>query len=296
MRNVCQAAILGVALLLFLPLGGCNQARMAVPVTGLELSRDYGPIVDVTNFRGSVTLEANPAKAPLVQARVRPMSRSAPRKGKELAAAVHVTAINGVEGGRRVLRVVSTPAGDPPAEVAVDLYIRVPRTEGARVHNAGGDVDLIRVEGPVLVDNGAGGAAGGDVYVRTGAAMTEPVSLRTTSGDVTYQVGPGSTGRFEITSDRGPAEFFSRLGEVKQVQPEFGRYRGVLNDGANDVKIHTGSGVARAMVLPNSGTYGPDLWNGWPRWPREPRPVGRLGGYYNEEPLFKKRPAAAEPQ
>jgi hypothetical protein len=119
--------------------------------------------------------------------------------------------------------------------------------------------------------------------------MTEPVRMSSTDGNVIYQVGPGSTGRFEITSDKGTAEFYSRLGTVSRARPEQGRYTAVLDDGANLVALHTNRGTARVMVLPNSATYGPDLWYGEPFWPKYPKPLGRLGGYYNDEPLFKKK-------
>jgi hypothetical protein len=296
---VAAAAVLGV-----LGLGGCKGTRSAmVPVEGLELSRDYGPTVEVNNFRGTVQVIADPHRAPGVSAKVRPVGKNAPTKGKELVKSYAITATNGVEGGRRLLRVVTTPALDAegrPLDVAVDLVVRVPKTEGVRVFNRGGDVDLVGVAGPVTVENGIGGtiehAGGGDVYLRTGAAMTEPVTITSTGGNVTYQVGPGSTGRFDITSDKGPAEFYSRLGNVTEVRPTMGRYTAVLDDGANRVALHTNEGTARAMVLPNSATYGPDTWNGWPTWPKTPRPIGRLGGYYNDEPMFKNsKPGAPTP-
>jgi hypothetical protein len=297
-----RVLVLAAAVMGLLGAGGCAGTRSArVPVQGLELSRDYGPTVEVTNFRGTVQVIANAGRAPGVTASIRPVGPNAPRKGKELKKAAEITATNGVEGGRRLLRVVTTPATGAdgrPLDVAVDVVVRVPKTEGVRVKNAGGDVDLVGVSGPVTVQNGFGGPGsagiGGDVYLRTGEAMTEPVSLSTTGGDVTYQVGPGSTGRFEITSDKGMAEFFSRLGNVTDVRPSTSRYTAVLDDGANPVTLHTNDGTARAMILQNAATYGPDLWDGWPTWPKTPRPIGRLGGYYNDEPLFKKKEAAAK--
>jgi hypothetical protein len=274
-------------------MGGCSGTRpAAVPVEGLELSQDYGPTVDVTNFWGTVQVIADPKRPAGVSASIRPVGKNAPTKGKELRKAAEVTATNGVEGGRRLLRVVTTPAVDAdgnPLDVAVDVVVRVPKTEGVRIRNAGGGVDLVGVEGPVSVENGVGGQPGGEVYLRTGAAMTEPVTMSSTSGNVIYQVGPGSTGTFVITSDKGDAEFFSRLGNVSEVRPTPSRYTAVLDDGANRVALHTNEGTARAMILPNSGTYGPDMWDGWPKWPKHPKPIGRLGGYYNDEPLFKKK-------
>src|SRR5207248_2239068 len=73
------------------------------------------------------------------------------------------------------------------------------------------------------------------------------------------------------------------------------RWRGILNDGSNAVVLHSGEGPVRVMVLENAGTYGPELWDGWPSWPSEPHWLGRLGGYHDEEPIFGKgTPATPE--
>jgi hypothetical protein len=271
-------------------LGGCNRpARMAVPITGMEIDPAFGPTVEVTNFRGSVRVVADArVKEAEVRSRIRSLERRSDLNRAELAEKVQIRAESGVENGRRMLRVVSTPT-DGGEDVAVDLEIRVARTEGVRVHNTGGPVELVRIAGPVSVVNGVGGMAGGDVTVRTGAAMTEPVSLTTTSGNVLFQAGPGSSGVFDVRSDSGDAQFYSKIGMVTGSRPEPGRYRGVLNRGDNPISLHTGDGMARVVVIQNADTYGPDLWDGTPRWPQYPKPLGRLGGWHNEEPLFRRQ-------
>jgi hypothetical protein len=179
--------------------------------------------------------------------------------------------------------------------VSVDLTIRVAKADGIVVHNAGGPVELVRVGGAIHVENGSGGRPGGDVQVRTGDAMTKPSTLTTTSGTVLYQVGPGSTGTFNLMTDKGDVQFSSRLGEVSGVIPEPTRWRGVLNDGTNPVVLHSGDGLVRVHVIENAATYGPELWDGWPKWPKKPKAIGRLGGYYNDEPVFGKAKAPPTP-
>ena len=279
-----------LAMLSGIILGGCNRpARVAVPIAGMEIDPEFGPTVEVTNFRGSVTVIADPrVKEAQVRSRVRSLDRRSGLDRAQLAERVHITANSGVENGRRMLRVVSTST-DGSEDVAADLVIRVARTEGVRVHNAGGPVELVRINGPVSVVNGVGGSPGGDVTVRTGAAMTDPVSLTTTSGDVLFQAGPGTSGAFDIRTDNGEAQFYAKIGSVTGSRPEPGRYRGVLNRGENPISLHTGAGTARVVVIENSGTYGPDVWDGTPRWPQYPKPLGRLGGWHNEEPLFRRQ-------
>jgi hypothetical protein len=284
-----------VLILVALVLTGCGRgARIAAPIQGLEIAPDYGPTLDITNFRGSVTVEVDPrVERPEVIARVLPSERR--RLGErlrikdaELAGKVNVQAESGLDGGRRRLTIVTTPTAEAP-DIYVDLTVRIAKTEGVSVRNTGGPVELVRVSGPITVLNGVGGAEGGDVTVRTGSVMTNPVTLTTTRGDVLYQVGPGSTGIFDLATDSGTAQFYVKMGRVAEARPEPSRYRAVLNEGSNPVTLRTGQGFVRVVVLENSDTYGPDLWDGYPTWPKYPKPIGRLGGHHNDEPLFRKR-------
>jgi hypothetical protein len=153
----------------------------------------------------------------------------------------------------------------------------VPVIHGATIRNTGGSVELVNLSGPVAVENGVAGSDGGDVSVCTGAPMTERVALQTTKGSVLYQVGPGSTGRFDLSSDKGEAEFSSTMGSVSGVKPEEGHYRGVLDGGQNPITLHSGKGTVRVQVMPNAGTYGPTYWNGDVKWPSSPAWLAHIG-------------------
>jgi hypothetical protein len=283
-----------VAVVLALGLAGCNRATtVQVPVQGVRLPADRGMIVDVSNWNGSVYVVADSkAKGPDVAATVRPTKRNFWKKEGDLVSAVDVKATASFGDFGRKLTVVSQPATQPPGPVAVDLYIRVPKTTETHVRNSGGEVEIVRTDGPVDVENGVGAGPGGDIQVRTGAAMIGPSTMTTTSGKVLYQVGPGSMGDFRLMADKGPPpQFSSRIGETTEVRPEELQYRCILNGGKNQIVLHSGDGLVRATCMEDAAEYGPELWDGEFRWPKEPRIIGRLGGYYNDEParLWPKR-------
>ncbi|MFN0132196.1 MAG: hypothetical protein ACKVW3_06650 [Phycisphaerales bacterium] len=264
--------------------GGCARTRsFDVPVLGERLPAELTTAVEVINWNGSVRVEADKRlAAPDVSATIYRQSRKGP-KGKDLNIAATIRAIASYDDGRRVLRVTGSPASpERENDVSLVLTIRVPRSEGVTVRNAGGDVELVGVGGAIDVENGSGGLRGGDIVVRTGAAITSPVSLTSPQGLVHFQAGPGSSGTFDISSDSGPAEFVSKVGAVRGARPVPGHFRAVLNEGTNPVVLRAGTGTARAWIIANAGTIGPEVWDGWP-----PDPI--------PEPKMKTLPAGPVP-
>lgn len=244
-------------------LGGCGRhARSEVPISGVPLQAEYPTLVEVDNFNGSVRIVVDEAREPAVWARVRREGPEAPRRRAELQELVDVEAVSEMRDGARLLRVVTRPV--PEAEdIFVDVTVRIARSAGTAVRNSGGRVELVNVGGSVHVENGIGGAPGGDVIVRTGRAMTAPVYLESTNGSVLYQVGPGSRGLFDLRSERGKAEFSSRVGRVDQVRFERDRWRGVFNGGTNEIVLR-GEGTVRVSVIENAGSYVPARLAGAP--------------------------------
>src|SRR5216684_747768 len=199
-RKWLSGMILGVALGMALFASGCMRSTRArvVAIECITPPPKYAAAVEVDNFNGSVHIYADPSvKGAQVRAAVRPTSRNAPSAG-HLEEAVVVRATASIEGPERLLRVSGKAADQPAKDVALDLYIRVPKVTATRVRNAGGPVELVRVGGMVAVENGVGGRPGGDVQLRTGEAMTETSTMSTTSGKVLWQVGPGSAGKFDL--------------------------------------------------------------------------------------------------
>jgi len=272
----------GVCVLLMGCTSGAKKAM--VPIEGPRLGPEYGTRVEVENWRGPVTVVANRrAAGATVRAWTRKDKEAAREAGvpapktAELRGLVSVKAVSGFEGGKPVLRVTSRPTDRPTPGAYTQLEVEVPAVQGITVRTAGGDVFVDGVSGPVTVENGTGPRDGGDVQVRTGAAMTDPVSLSTTGGHVLYQVGPGSTGRFDLLSEKGVAEFTSLLGSVNGVRYERDRWRGVLDGGENAVVLHSARGDVVARVMQNAGTYGPEYWRGDIEWPSSPGWVRRMG-------------------
>lgn len=247
--------------------GGCaRRARIDVPIAGLPPQPEYATLLDVENFKGSVRVIVDATREPGVWARVLREGREAPRRRSELRKLVDVEATSSLEDGARLLRVVTSP--EPEAkDVAVELTVRIARSAGTAVRNSGGIVELIGVSGPVHVENGIGGARGGDIYVRTAQAMTAPAFVHSTTGSVVYQVGPGSRGQFDLRSEGGYAEFTSRVGRVDNVRSTHNRWTGTLNNGTNEVVLR-GEGTVRAAVMENAESYMPYVRNGYApeRW------------------------------
>jgi hypothetical protein len=185
-----------------------------------------------------------------------------------------------MDDNRRLLKITGRPnfeAGSP-VPVAIDLQVRLPRAWGIHVVNSGGEVELIGVGGPITIENGAPGQEGGDIQVRTGVPIKDAVNVRTTSGRVVYQVGPGSTGNFDLQTPSGTPEVTAEVGTLDKVSMQPDRWRGTLDQGTNPIQIASGKGDVRVLVIQNAGTYGRQYWDGWPEWPTSPRWIAKLGG------------------
>jgi hypothetical protein len=257
-------------------IGGCAGGKKAiVPVQGPVLTKEYPTTVDVDNWRGSVLIEADPtAQAPSVRA-ITTKAGKVPH-GTDVKTSVPATATASFVGGRPVLRVATKPP-EGELDVTTEVRVSVPRLAGASVRNSGGTVEISGVAGPVAVENGAPGKPGGDVIVWTGEAITDPVTLSTSKGHVLFQAGPGTSGQFDLSTDKGRAEFSSLRGDVMNAHPEGQRYRGVLDGGTNPIALHTGWGNVLARVMPNAGTYVPNAYTGDFQWPSSPDWLRKMG-------------------
>lgn len=260
--------------------GGCQRGKsFTVKVEGLRIPREHAAWLEVTNWNGDVQVVASDRfSQPEVRARVRALAESAPEDFEDLRSAVAVRATSSEENGRRVIRVTGASKAGPTAPLAIDLQVRVPRVWGLRVMNSGGAVEAVGVAGPINIQNGGPGKSAGDIDIRTSQPIKDEVTLFTSKGRVNYQVGPGSSGRIEITSTEGMPYVEAKVGKLNGIAYEGTRWRGVLDDGRNAVSILTQSGDARMVVIENAGDYGKEYWDGWPQWPTSPRWIAKLGG------------------
>jgi hypothetical protein len=236
--------------------GGCGRQRIRPTVAEPETGWDAPTAVDVENFYGSVTIRVDPQVKSVRPVAVVRTSWSTDLGNRQAAKdSVTVTARTVVEGGRTVLRVRTSSNWKDPTQVWVNLKIVMPRCDGLRVWNRGGKVKLIGVAGAVLVDNGPRFDDRGDIELRTGAPMTEPVALVTGRGSVVYQIGSASSGQFDLTSETGQVEFESPVVKPDAMHTDGKRVTATLNSGANAVLLRSGHGLVRVFVTDDPVAY-----------------------------------------
>jgi len=276
-RSFCLPLLVLAGALFF---GGCQRtSSFTVKVEGMKVPREYPVWLDVSNWNGEVQVVASDRFfQPEVRARVRALSDAAPRSSEALRQTVRVRAISNEEAGKRIIRVQGDAAASPMPPVALDLQVRIPRSWGVRIVNSGGTVELVGVAGPIDVQNGSPGKPGGSIDIRTGRAITEPVTLITQSGTIQYLVGPGSSGRIEASTTDGMPFVDAKVGVVSGVTYQGTLWRGNLGDARNPILLRTHKGDARILVLENAGEIGREYWDGWPEWPTSPRWIAKLGG------------------
>jgi len=261
---------------------GCQRsAGFAVRVEGLKIPREYAASIDITNWRGGVQVYASDRyAAPEVRGRVRALNDSAPGSLEGLRDTVQVRAISTEEGGRRVLRVTGQQKAGRDEPVALDLQVLIPRAWGVRIQTSGGEVEVVGISGPISIVNGGPGLEGGKVEVRTGMPITDPVTVTTTEGPILYQIGRGSKGQFDLRAggvDSMP-EVDAKIGTLDNISYTSERWRGTLDGGENLVRLESGKGNVRILLIENAGDYGKQYWDGWPQWPSSPSWIAKLAG------------------
>lgn len=249
------AAALGILAAVGLASGCAKEAGERVftldaPVV-MEPGGPTGPAVDVENFRGRVTLRADPrADAITVVATTEADSDIDDEELPAVADAVAVTADTEERGGLPVIVVRSTSARTE-TDHRVDLEIRMPECSGARVRNAGGVVKIVGVAGAVQVDN-----ADGPIEVRTRHVLSSPIALTTTAGEVRCLVPPGSRGDITLESDDGRVAFDGPgVTGIRKMKGSPGRFAAVIDGADNPVLLRTGSGFVLLRVVENPESY-----------------------------------------
>lgn len=199
--------------------------------------------VDVDNFRGNVEIRADPRIA-------KPEVIATPHAGNSLGddqdatlGSTWVEADIEEESARAVLRVRSTSPRDNTGDHWVDLVVRVPRCDGVRILNTGGTVLVVGARGGTEITNHLG-----PVEFRTNEAVTEPVTITTTDGDVYYQVSNGSAGVFDLESLEGKVYYRDRIHSSDSIYAAPGIHHATLNQGVNRVVIRTNRGNINAWA------------------------------------------------
>lgn len=116
------------------------------------------------------------------------------------------------------------------------------------------------VSGSVDVFAEAPGGRKANVTLLTAAPMNSPVRMATEKGNVVYQVGPGSTGRFDLRTDKGFAELFVRGNRVGTIRASGSSLTAGLGEVGNEVVLRSGEGRVRAKVIERPEDYRSVAW------------------------------------
>jgi hypothetical protein len=206
--------------------------------------------LDVTNVRGSVEVRVNPRlKGAIIESTAGISTRDdfSPKEDSAVVDALSVTADLVSEGGRGILKVVSTSQRPDAEDQRVDLRITMPRCDGVHIDNRGGLVMVVGASGAHSITNRQG-----PVEVRTNTALTDEVTLTTTDGNIYYQVPAGSSGAFDLATLSGECVFRNEVTDVqKETYATRQNLSTVLNNGENAVVARTNQGDVMVWVIEN---------------------------------------------
>lgn len=248
LKLVCVGMILSL-------MQGCTaasrpQAALSIPVTNVELSAGLPTALHVENAKGSIVVRVNPLlQEPTVYARWNNMTKPQLEPDEDTPPSIWIAAETEAEGRYAVLRVLAErqPSADP--ESSVDLFITMPRCDGVVITNAGGRVKLVGVSGAIQVESGLKSGQGGTIEVRTDNPVTAPVLLSTSKGNISLHVSTSSTGQFNLSSAQGKSTMYARNSRIEQVHFSPTSWTGTLNAGTNPVRLQTGRGSIRVVVV-----------------------------------------------
>ncbi|GAB4520374.1 MAG: hypothetical protein Tsb0013_24010 [Phycisphaerales bacterium] len=200
---------------------------------------------DIENFRGSVELRVDPARADIeVQAHAHgAWFRDDPEAESEALRAITLEADLEETDGRAVMR-IRTDSSRAQNDHEVALIVYTPRCDGARVRNFGGLVELIGTAGTIDIEN-----IEGHVEVRTNQPLTQDATVLVTDGTVYFQIPPGSTGAFDLETLEGTARFKNRVGDATNTYSTQTLVQTILEEPTNAVTLRTNRGDLRVIVM-----------------------------------------------
>lgn len=204
--------------------------------------------VDIENYRGSVEVQVVPGLTkPTLQAWVLDETNGFMRLTDDaLVKSWYAADIASVQG-RPVLRILTKRTSETKPS-SVRLVVQTPSCDGIRVRNSGGDVVLKGVSGEIAVENGYKGGEGGDISIATTHRIAEPMSLRTTKGDIAVLVPANSQGRLDIITPKGSPEVNVRADGLDAVKKTLTAFAATLNGGAKPWSMLSAEGSIRLEV------------------------------------------------
>lgn len=225
-----------------LALGACAPSRSIE--YSLEMVPDtVGLALDLSNFRGEVEVRAGATRQEiLVEGDVELTQDLDDEQAQAALDGVAMSATIEEQGNRAVLRVQTTTSREAD-DHAVSVRISLPRCDGVRITNQGGDVVVVNTSGATTITNRAGA-----IELRTSRAMTDPVTLTNVDGSIYYQVPKTSTGQFDLRTLQGEVAFVDRVAGTGQSYSTQQSYQGRLGDAGNRVLAVTNRGDVRVWI------------------------------------------------
>lgn len=246
---------LGLSILatLALALSGCSSQPRAsrVEIGGTSIAGSGPLAVDVDNHAGDVKIEVDPKLSePIVEAFAFDQAPAPNEPDKTGKVGPWVGATRKVMEGGTVLSVISA-VRNPDFPRAVDIRIRVPSCAGVRVVNGGGNVIVKGVTGAVDIKNdavhGRWSNLAGRVDVTTAGAISGPVRLESSVGDVELTCGGDSDLAFEGKADKGQVRVLAGKTRLGWLYRDPGQVSGVLKNGMYHVQLlsHAGNSILK---------------------------------------------------
>jgi len=213
-----------------------------VVIDGLAAEQNPGPVaLDVQNRAGSVkVIVSSLYTTPLVNAKV-----AGSQDSPDWVAAALTS-----ENNRLILRVLSASPSEEAAK-PVELTIRLPACAGVRVRTTLGQVSMESVAGAIDVETSLPDGRGTAISIKTSAAITEPVLLHATSGDVELRMSSKSAGSFIANAPRGRIGISAADTRVDSVRANSKRWTGTINRGANEVSLNADDGSISVELVPD---------------------------------------------
>lgn len=242
-----------------------NRLARSVPVEGPPVTVGLITAIDVENPWGDVIVDARPRnEEAFVAFKVRWERRlrwRSARQGYEFdPTGDYFTAEHTTTGEVGVVTIRPTDLTVEGFRPPIDLIVYVPRADGVRVRNAGGQIKIIGATGVIDAESGNSEREGGDIEIRTDGPIHEPVMASSTHGDVKMVISKNSSGTIELVAPRGQVTFDGRYGVTEHSRPARGSWTGIWNDGINPITLRAEDGDALIMVADHPTMYTLKNW------------------------------------
>lgn len=231
-------------------LGGCAHDMFRVELVGDTPPEGTPLAIVVHGEHANVLLVADSrVDGPVLSARADGARRGAVNMPADLGF-VRADIAHAEEGGYTLtLEIDRAPQRDLAAGPST-VTVRAPSIGDVTVRNHGGYVHVSGASGAIDIRNGVGGP-GGNVRVRTDAAIDRDITMQTTEGQVTLSIPPSAKGTIEVSAPRGEPTIDARTVALESFRPMPAErvWLAVLNGGENRIFLRSERGNARLNIV-----------------------------------------------